>query len=53
MKQYLLSKGNIDKEDIIFIATALGIEDSVIWSDDRHFERQNKIKILKTKEIIF
>ena len=42
---------HIDKEDVVFIATALSIEDSVIWSDDRHFEKQDKVKVLKTKEI--
>ena len=42
---------HIDKEDVVFIATALSIEHSVIWSDDRHFEKQDKIKVLKTKEI--
>ena len=43
---------HIDKEDAVFIAAALSIRDSVIWSDDRHFEKQNKIKILKTKDMV-
>ncbi len=42
----------VDKEDVIFVATALGIEDSLIWSDDKHFDRQNKIRIIKTKHLI-
>ena len=42
---------HIDNEDVVFIATALSIEDSVIWSYDRHFEKQDKVKVLKTKEI--
>ena len=43
---------HIDPEDVVFIATALSISDSVIWSDDRHFEKQGKVKVLKTKDII-
>ena len=43
---------HIDPEDVVFIATALSISDSVIWSDDRHFEKQNKVKALKTKDLI-
>ncbi len=43
---------HVDTEDVVFIATALSISDSVIWSDDRHFEKQNKVKSLKTKDII-
>ena len=43
---------HIDKEDVVFIATALSISDSVIWSDDGHFEKQDKVKIMKTKDIV-
>ena len=43
---------NIDPEDVVFIATALSINDSVIWSDDRHFEKQDKVKVLKTEEMV-
>ena len=43
---------HIDEEDVVFIATALSISDSVIWSDDRHFEKQDKVKVLKTEDII-
>ena len=43
---------DIDIKDVIFIAAALSYPDSKIWSDDKHFERQNEIKILKTKEMV-
>ncbi len=43
---------HIDPEDVVFIATALSISDLVIWSDDRHFEKQDKIKVLNTKEVV-
>lgn len=42
---------NIDKKDSIFIAAALAFNCG-IWSDDRHFRRQDKTKILTTKELI-
>src|SRR3989338_830818 len=29
--------GQIDQEDVVFIAAAFSIKDSIIWSDDRHF----------------
>jgi len=44
--------GHIDSEDTLFIATALTITDANIWSDDKHFEEQKTIHILKTKELV-
>ena len=35
----------IDPSDTPFIALALVVENDGIWSDDRHFEEQNRIKI--------
>ena len=43
---------HIDPEDVVFIAAALSIPDSAIWSDDRHFEKQNKLKVLNTEDLI-
>lgn len=43
--------GEIDKDDIIFVATALAFN-AVIWSNDKHFEKQRKIKIITTKGMI-
>ena len=43
---------HIDPEDVVFIATALSQEDVFIWSDDKHFEKQNKVKIWKTKDLL-
>jgi predicted nucleic acid-binding protein len=44
--------GKIDRDDVEFIAAALSVKDAIIWSDDAHFKRQNKIKVLNTKEIL-
>lgn len=43
---------HIDPEDVTFIAAALGKEDAVIWSDDKHFDRQNRVVNLKTSDIV-
>ena len=40
--------GNIDEKDTQFIALALSIENDGIWSNDKHFEKQKKIKVFKT-----
>lgn len=41
----------IDAGDIIYIATALAF-DAFIWSDDKHFKKQSRIKVLTTEEMI-
>lgn len=43
--------GKIDYDDIPFVATALFLN-CPIWSEDKHFQKQNEIKILKTKDIL-
>jgi len=43
--------GAIDKDDVFFIATALAFN-CPVWSDDKHFLKQNKIRILTTKDVI-
>ena len=44
--------GHIDEKDILFVATYLAFKDSVIWSDDKHFDKQEKILNFKTKDMI-
>ena len=43
---------NIDPGDTPFIALALAVESDGIWSDDEHFEQQNRIKVWKTKKLL-
>ena len=43
--------GKIDKDDVIFVATVLAFN-AAIWSEDSDFQKQNKIKVLTTKDII-
>ena len=42
----------IDFENVVFIAGALCFEDAVIWSEDKHFDKQNRIRVLKTKDML-
>jgi len=44
--------GSIDEKDTQFIALALSIENNGIWSNDKHFEKQKKIKVFKTINIL-
>ncbi len=42
----------VDPKDTPFFALALAVENEGIWSDDTHFEKQDKIKVWKTKDLI-
>ena len=42
---------HIDTEDVPFIAAALSQQTS-IWSEDRHFEKQKRIRYFKTEEVL-
>ena len=41
----------IDEKDVPFIAAALSLNCSV-WSEDKHFRKQKRVKIFTTKEIM-
>jgi len=43
---------NIDEDDTSFLALALMINGDGIWTNDPHFDKQDKIKVWKTKDII-
>ena len=44
--------GKVDPDDVVFLATAFSIENSKIWSDDPHLEKQIKVRVFKTKHIV-
>lgn|SRR3989344_334620 len=44
--------GAVDKDDVPVIATSLTYGVCPIWSDDKHFQKQKKIKIYTTKEML-
>ena len=52
LKEGMEIMGNIDKKDTQFIALSLAIKNDGIWSNDKHFEKQKKIPIFKTVDII-
>jgi len=41
-----------DSDDFVFLACAFEIAGSILWSDDKGFETQNSVKVMKTEEII-
>ena len=42
----------IDIDDAAFIAAALAYTDAIIWSDDKHFKKQQQIKVFNTQEMM-
>ena len=44
--------GEIDEKDTQFIALALSIKNDGIWSNDKHFDKQSKIQVYKTLDIV-
>jgi len=52
MKKALVIMKDIDAKDAPFIAAALAIPNDGIWSHDRHFEKQNKVKMWLAKDLI-
>ena len=43
---------DIDVKDAPFLAAALAIPNDGIWSHDRHFEKQNKVKVWISKDLL-
>ncbi len=44
--------GLIDKDDVLIIAASLANNECPIWSDDKHFQQQKRIKIFRTEDIV-
>lgn len=43
--------GDTDKKDVPFLALALE-KDAAIWSDDKHFDDQDKVEVWKTEDMV-
>lgn len=43
---------HIDPDDSPFISLALSVQNDGIWSDDRHFTEQDKIKVYQTAVLL-
>jgi predicted nucleic acid-binding protein len=52
MRQAEKIMDTIDPSDTPFIAVALAMENDGIWSDDKHFSKQKRIKVWKTKDLL-
>jgi predicted nucleic acid-binding protein len=44
--------GKIDKKDVPYVALALSMNNDGIWSNDKHFLKQKKIRIWQTEELL-
>jgi predicted nucleic acid-binding protein len=44
--------GNIDKNDVPFVALALSFTNEGIWTDDSGFEKQSNVRVWKTSDIL-
>lgn len=42
----------IDLNDAPILSCALEIQNDGLWKEDKHFEKQNQVKIWKTKDLI-
>jgi len=51
MKKAKEAMKGIDLEDAVFVACALSLPDSVIWSNDKHLKKQGLVKVYNTEEI--
>lgn len=43
--------GRIDREGVVFLALALSVPNQGIWSNDRHFGRQDLVRVWKTSDL--
>ncbi|MCL4379224.1 MAG: PIN domain-containing protein [Candidatus Marsarchaeota archaeon] len=44
--------GEVDKDDVAYIAVALSIEADGVWSYDPHFKQQKAVRLFPTSELI-
>ncbi|MBD3339630.1 MAG: hypothetical protein GF353_11005 [Candidatus Lokiarchaeota archaeon] len=52
MDEALKTMNKIDEKDTQFIALAMSIKNDGIWSNDKHFDQQKKIRNYKSVDII-
>lgn len=41
-----------DINDTVFLAATLAYENSLIWSDDKDFEKQDLVRVIKTRDLV-
>ena len=52
MKETLRVMAKIDEKDAPYVALALASKADGIWSEDKDFKRQSKVKVLDTSEVL-
>jgi len=51
MEEAKIIMQKIDPDDVIFAAAALSLPESIVWSEDKDWEKQSRIIYMKTKDI--
>jgi len=44
--------GKIDRDDVPFVALALSFPNDGIWSEDKHFLEQKKVRVWRTRDLL-
>jgi len=44
--------GKIDRDDVPFIALALSFPNDGVWTEDRHFLKQKRVKVWRTGDLL-
>lgn len=44
--------GKIDRDDVPFVALALSFPNDGIWSEDKHFLMQKRVKVWRTRDLL-
>ena len=52
MKEAISIMKDIDKKDAPILAAALSVENEGIWTHDKHFEKQDKVKIFLDSDLL-
>jgi len=55
LKKYIEAEkimGKIDRDDVPFVALALSFPNDGIWSEDKHFLKQKKVKVWRTQDLL-
>jgi predicted nucleic acid-binding protein len=52
MKESMGIMENIDPKDAPILACALAIPNDGIWTQDKHFDKQNKVKVWSSKDLL-
>ena len=47
----IIKENNLDMDDVLFLATTLALN-GILWSNDKALKKQNKVKVVDTKEFL-